>query len=265
LHQRLHPRTKVPLSLIIGGLIAAFLVVIVIASASTFARGHLRKPAATTTATRVRPARSTPTATATEETPPTAGPTSTPAQEATGPTPTPAPKYTVDLFIPDIAGIQSASFSFQRTSQGWTTGGTGELRMDIGSIYEVGNARFLADKDGLKMWSKQQNGWVPAKANARLLDDMTNWLRLLEHAEPQDAWGQSGLARVTFTLDVENSQDEFGVQELKGTGWFTWNESSQVIRELSYDLNYSDQFGPSEVEIYIGFTSWNQPVSFPEG
>jgi hypothetical protein len=198
-------------------------------------------------------------------------PTPTPAamSEPSTPTPTPPPPPPADQvepFVPDLSGVVSAAFSFSRVSGSHQVTGQGQLLWPERSVYEVGDALYLATEGELLMWGDEQDDWVQVLPSARLHDNLVYWLRLLPFATPTSAnLEDDGTVFVWFEIDVPQDQNVFGVRDLRGSGWFSWDPSSETLVAVAYDLIYLDRLGTSNNDmLYMEFESWGEPVVVPE-
>jgi hypothetical protein len=184
------------------------------------------------------------------------------------PTPTPASLDPADVepFIPDLSGITSAAFAFSRTDGMNQTEGTGQLIWPEQSVYEIGDSLYLAEGDELLYWNDDRDGWVQSLPSAPLHDNLVYWLRLLPFATPDSAAPQEdGSVFCFFSLEVPREENVFGVRNLHGSGWFTWDPAQGVLRELAFDLVYDDRLGTTINEIrYMAFESWGEPVVIPQ-
>jgi hypothetical protein len=207
----------------------------------------------------VVPQPSTPTPTAAAMAKPST-PTPTP------PPPPPTPADQVAPFVPDLSGVVSAAFSFSRVSGSHQVTGQGQLLWPERSVYEVGDALYMATEGELLMWGDEQDNWVQVLPSARLHDNLVYWLRLLSFATATSAnLEDDGTVFVWFEIDVPQDQNIFGVRDLRGSGWFRWDPSSNSLVAVAYDLIYLDRLGTSNNDmLYMEFESWGEPVVVPE-
>jgi hypothetical protein len=187
------------------------------------------------------------------------------------PTPTPLPPppppvSQVEPFVPDLSGVVSAAFTFSRVSGSYQIEGTGQLLWPERSVYEVGDALYLATEGELLMWGDEQDDWVQVLPSARLHDNLVYWLRLLPLATATRAsLEDDDTVFVMFDLDVPQDQNVFGVRDLRGSGWFRWDPSTGTLLAVAYDLIYLDRLGTSNNDLlYMEFESWGEPVVIPE-
>jgi hypothetical protein len=216
-----------------------------------------RQPATPTAVTLPSPTPTVLSATPTRALPPTAPP----------PTATAAPDSAhVEPFIPDLSGFTSAAFTFSRTDGMNDTHGMGQLIWPEQSVYEIDDSLYMAEGGELLYWNDDLDDWVEALPSARLHDNLVYWLRLLTFATPDSAALQEdGTIFCFFSLEVPREENIFGVRDLEGMGWFTWDPEQGVLRELAYDLFYEDRLGTSINEVrYMEFESWGEPVVIPE-
>lgn len=198
-------------------------------------------------------------------------PTRAVVPEPQTPTPTPLPPLPppagqIDPFVPDLSAVVSAAFSFSRVSGSHQVAGTGQLLWPERSVYEVGDALYMATEGELLIWGDEQEDWVQVLPSARLHDNLVYWLRLLPLAAPTSAnLDDDGTIFVRFEVDVPQDQNIFGVRDLRGSGWFRWNSSTDTLVAVAYDLIYLDRLGTSNNDLlYMEFQSWGEPVVVPE-
>jgi hypothetical protein len=182
------------------------------------------------------------------------------------PTPTAAAEPAVVPFIPDLSGAVSAAFEFEKRSGDMLVTGDGQLLWPDRSVYETGGELYLAADRELWVWGDEQDGWVAVLPSARLHDNLISWLYLLSYATPTEAGREAdGTTWVDFTVDVPDEATDFGVRGLGGSGWLRWDEASSTLGEVFFDLSYLDRLGAAlNSQLYMRFTSWNQPVVIPE-
>ena len=180
--------------------------------------------------------------------------------------PLPPPETQVEPFVPDLSGVVSAAFSFSRVSGSQQVTGEGQLLWPERSVYEVGDALYLATGGELLMWGDEKDDWVQVLPSARLHDNLVYWLRLLPFAAPRSAdLDDDGTVFVMFDIDVPQDQNIFGVRDLRGSGWFRWDPSTGTLVAVAYDLIYLDRLGTSNNDLlYMEFESWGEPVVVPE-
>jgi hypothetical protein len=168
--------------------------------------------------------------------------------------------------VPDLSGVVSAAFTFSRVSGSQQVEGTGQILWPEGSVYEVGDALYMATEGDLMMWGDEQDDWVQVLPSARLHDNLAYWLRLLPFATPTSAdIDDDGTVFVRFEVDVPQDQNIFGVRDLRGSGWFRWDPATSTLVAVAYDLIYLDRLGTSNNDLlYMEFQSWGEPVVVPE-